>query len=94
MYTTVHSLQTYYKVLGKMARAVPMPSMTRKLLNQERPARQEVLEHGWNPADCSASMDLLADDPLTVKRRPVPSSTRGGRRTSLDASFARCFAIF
>ena len=62
-----------------MPRAVQVPSMTRKLLNQTSPAWQEVLEHGWNPADCSANMDFLADDPLTVKRRPVPRSTDGVR---------------
>ena len=31
--------------------------------------RDEALEHGWNPADCSFNLNLKFGDPFTVKRR-------------------------
>ena len=31
--------------------------------------RNEALEHGWNPADCSFNLNLKFGDPFTVKRR-------------------------
>ena len=31
--------------------------------------RDEALDHGWNPADCSFNLNLKFGDPFTVKRR-------------------------
>jgi len=45
------------------------------LLNQPKVSRDEALEHGWNPADCSFNLNLKFGDPFTVKRRPVAQST-------------------
>ena len=32
-------------------------------------SRDEALEHGWNPADCSFNLNLKFGDPFTVERR-------------------------
>jgi len=52
-----------------------VPARVRMLLNQPKVPRNEALEHGWNPADCSFNLNLKFGDPFTVKRRPVAQST-------------------
>jgi len=51
------------------------PARVRMLLNQPKVSRDEALDHGWNPADCSFNLNLKFGDPFTVKRRPVAQST-------------------
>ena len=52
----------------KVPRFVEYQSLS-KLVKLSSFHRNEALEHGWNPADCSFNLNLKFGDPFTVKRR-------------------------